>query len=286
VNRVSFDEAEQFSALVFSTDENTHFVAFSGTDDTLIGWKEDLEMSFREVVPAQRSAVEYLELVMSHLPGVFYLGGHSKGGNLAVFAAANIPAEMQPSILLMYNNDGPGFQRSVIESPGYQRVTDKIINFLPQSSVVGMLLNQSGHYQVVDSNESGIMQHNAFSWEVVGTNFVYEDGLSATSIKFNNALRAWMETVPNEERSEFIEALFTILEATGARTVKEFTQDKLTNAKAMISTFKQLEPETQAHLKLLLETFFAEIQKALRSSITEGISSLITRTFSRKRLPS
>lgn len=95
-----------------------------------------------------------------------------------------------------------------------------------------------------------------------------------------------METVPNEERSEFIEALFTILEATGARTVKEFTQDKLTNAKAMISTFKQLEPETQAHLKLLLETFFAEIQKALRSSITEGISSLITRTFSRKRLPS
>ena len=286
VNRVSFDEAEQFSALVFSTDDTTHFVAFSGTDDTLVGWKEDLEMSFRDVVPAQRSAVEYLELVMSHLPGVFYLGGHSKGGNLAVFAAANIPAEMQPSILLMYNNDGPGFQRSVIESPGYQRVTDKIINFLPQSSVVGMLLNQSGHYQVVDSNESGIMQHNAFSWEVVGTNFVYEDGLSATSIKFNNALRAWMETVPNEERSEFIEALFTILEATGARTVKEFTQDKLTNAKAMISTFKQLEPETQAHLKLLLETFFAEIQKALRSSITEGISSLITRTFSRKRLPS
>jgi len=286
VNRVSFDEAEQFSALVFSTDDTTHFVAFSGTDDTLVGWKEDLEMSFRDVVPAQRSAVEYLELVMSHLPGVFYLGGHSKGGNLAVFAGANISSEMQPSILLMYNNDGPGFQRAVIESPGYQRVANKILTFLPKSSVVGMLLNQSGHYHVVDSDETGFMQHNAFSWEVIGRTFVYQEGLSTASLKFNSALREWLDTVSLEEREDFVTVLFTILEATGARTLKEFTQDKLANAKAMIATFKQLEPETQGLMKSLLETFFSEIQKVLRSSITEGISSLITRTFGRKRLPS
>lgn len=286
VNRVSFDEAEQFSALVFSTDDTTHFVAFSGTDDTLVGWKEDLEMSFRDVVPAQRSAVEYLELVMSHLPGVFYLGGHSKGGNLAVFAGANISSEMQPSILLMYNNDGPGFQRAVIESPGYQRVANKILTFLPKSSVVGMLLNQSGHYHVVDSDETGFMQHNAFSWEVIGRTFVYQEGLSTASLKFNFALREWLDTVSLEEREDFVNVLFTILEATGARTLKDFTQDKLTNAKAMIATFKQLEPETQGLMKSLLETFFSEIQKVLRSSITESISSLITRTFARKRLPS
>ena len=286
INRVSFEEAEQFSALVFSIDDTTHFVAFSGTDDTLVGWKEDLQMSFREVVPAQRSAVEYLELVMSHLPGVFYLGGHSKGGNLAVFSAANLPADLQPSILLMYNNDGPGFQRAIIESPGYQRIANRIITFLPQSSVVGMLLNQSGLYQVVESDESGFMQHNAFSWEVVGRNFMYQEGLSASSIKFNTVLREWLDTVPFEEREEFINVLFTILEATGARTLKEFTQDKLANAKTMIAGFKQLEPETQAHLKNLLETFFSEIQKTLRSSITESISGLITRTFTRKRLPS
>ena len=286
VNRVSFDEAEQFSALVFSTDDTTHFVAFSGTDDTLVGWKEDLEMSFRDVVPAQRSAVEYLELVMSHLPGIFYLGGHSKGGNLAVFAGANISSEMQPSILLMYNNDGPGFQRAVIESPGYQRVANKILTFLPKSSVVGMLLNQSGHYHVVDSDETGFMQHNAFSWEVIGRTFVYQEGLSTASLKFNSALREWLDTVSLEEREDFVTVLFTILEATGARTLKEFTQDKLANAKAMIATFKQLEPETQGLMKSLLETFFSEIQKVLRSSITESISSLITRTFGRKRLPS
>jgi hypothetical protein len=286
VNRVSFDEAEQFSALVFSTDDTTHFVAFSGTDDTLVGWKEDLEMSFRDVVPAQRSAVEYLELVMSHLPGVFYLGGHSKGGNLAVFAGANISSEMQPSILLMYNNDGPGFQRAVIESPGYQRVANKLLTFLPKSSVVGMLLNQSGHYHVVDSDETGFMQHNAFSWEVIGRTFVYQEGLSTASLKFNSALREWLDTVSLEEREDFVTVLFTILEATGARTLKDFTQDKLTNAKAMIATFKQLEPETQGLMKSLLETFFSEIQKVLRSSITESISSLITRTFARKRLPS
>jgi len=286
INKVSYDEAEQFSALVFSVDEKTHFVAFSGTDDTLIGWKEDLEMSFCEVVPAQRSAVEYLELVMSHLPGVFYLGGHSKGGNLAAFAGANIPTDLQPGILRVYNNDGPGFQRSVIESPGYRRIANRIVNFLPQSSVVGMLLDQSGLYQVVASTETGFMQHNAFSWEVIGRSFVYREGLSASSIKFNAALREWLDSVPFEEREEFITVLFTILEATGARTLKEFTKDKLASAKAMIASFKQLEPETQAQMKALLETFFSEIQKTLRSSITESISSLITRTFTRKRLPS
>ncbi|MEL7645197.1 MAG: DUF2974 domain-containing protein [Anaerolineaceae bacterium] len=285
INRVSFDEAEQFSAVVFTVEENIHFVAFSGTDDTLIGWKEDLEMSFRDAVPAQRSAVEYLELVMSHLPGVFYLGGHSKGGNLAIFSAANIPADMQPGIVLIYNNDGPGFQRSVINSPGYQRIANRIITFIPQSSVVGMLLDQSGLYQVVDSTETGLMQHNAFSWEVIGRSFVYREGLSDSSVKFITALREWLDAVPLEEREEFTEALFTILEATGARTLKEFTQDKLATAKAMIASFKQLEPETQTLLKTLLETFFSEIQKLLRSSITEGISGLITRTFSRKRLP-
>ena len=115
---------------------------------------------------------------------------------------------------------------------------------------------------------------------------MYQEGLSASSIKFNAVLREWLDTVPFEEREEFINVLFTILEATGARTLKEFTQDKLANAKTMIAGFKQLEPETQAHLKNLLETFFSEIQKSLRSSITEGISGLITRTFTRKRLPS
>lgn len=286
VNRVSFDEAEQFSALVFSMDKYTHFVSFSGTDDTLIGWKEDLEMSFREVVPAQRSAVEYLDLLMSHLPGIFYLGGHSKGGNLAVFAAANIAAEMQPSIQRVFNNDGPGFQRSMLENPGYLRVIDKTVRFMPQSSVVGMLLNQSGLYQVVGSDESGVMQHDAFSWKVIGPNFVYLEGLSTGSIKFNAALREWLNNVPLEERKEFIDALFTILEATGARTLREFTQDKLAASKAMIASFKQLEPETQTHLKNLFETFFSEIQKMLRSSFSEEIRSLITRAFIRKRLPS
>jgi hypothetical protein len=223
---------------------------------------------------------------MSHLPGVFYLGGHSKGGNLAAFAGANIPTDLQPGILRVYNNDGPGFQRSVIESPGYRRIANRIVNFLPQSSVVGMLLDQSGLYQVVASTETGFMQHNAFSWEVIGRSFVYREGLSASSIKFNAALREWLDSVPFEEREEFITVLFTILEATGARTLKEFTKDKLASAKAMIASFKQLEPETQAQMKALLETFFSEIQKTLRSSITESISSLITRTFTRKRLPS
>jgi len=115
IDRIEFAKAEQFSAIVFSLDEQLHFIAFSGTDDTLAGWKEDLEMSFREAVPAQRDATRYAQAVMANLSGDFYLGGHSKGGNLAVYAAAHLTPEDQQRIIAVYNNDGPGFLANIIE---------------------------------------------------------------------------------------------------------------------------------------------------------------------------
>ena len=281
IDRIEFAKAEQFSAVVFSLDEQLHFIAFSGTDDTLAGWKEDLEMSFREAVPAQRDATRYAQAVMANLSGDFYLGGHSKGGNLAVYAAAHLTPEDQQRIIAVYNNDGPGFLANIIEKEGYQRIIHKVTTFIPQSSVAGILLEHEEKFQIIRSNETGLMQHNAFSWEVLGKHFVYEQELSKSSLVLSQAIRAWLNNISLEERSQFVEALFKVIDATGAKTLSELSEDKLATARAMITTFTQMEEETQNVLKKVVESFFAESQKILRSSLGEGVESFMQKTLKR-----
>ena len=281
IDRIEFAKAEQFSAVVFSLDEQLHFIAFSGTDDTLAGWKEDLEMSFREAVPAQRDATRYAQAVIANLSGNFYLGGHSKGGNLAVYAAAHLTPEDQQRIIAVYNNDGPGFLANIIEKEGYQRIIHKVTTFIPQSSVAGILLEHEEKFQIIRSNETGLMQHNAFSWEVLGKHFVYEQELSKSSLVLSQAIRAWLNNISLEERFQFVEALFKVIDATGAKTLSELSEDKLATARAMITTFTQMEEETQTILKKVVESFFAESQKILRSSLGEGVESFMQKTLKR-----
>ena len=281
IDRIEFAKAEQFSAVVFSLDEQLHFIAFSGTDDTLAGWKEDLEMSFRDAVPAQRDATRYAQAVIANLSGNFYLGGHSKGGNLAVYAAAHLTPEEQQRIIAVYNNDGPGFLANIIEKEGYQRIIHKVTTFIPQSSVAGILLEHEEKFQIIRSNETGLMQHNAFSWEVLGKHFVYEQELSKSSLVLSQAIRAWLNNISLEERSQFVEALFKVIDATGAKTLSELSEDKLATARAMITTFTQMEEETQTILKKVVESFFAESQKILRSSLGEGVESFMQKTLKR-----
>jgi len=281
IDRIEFAKAEQFSAVVFSLDEQLHFIAFSGTDDTLAGWKEDLEMSFREAVPAQRDATRYAQAVIANLSGNFYLGGHSKGGNLAVYAAAHLTPEEQQRIIAVYNNDGPGFLANIIEKEGYQRIIHKVTTFIPQSSVAGILLEHEEKFQIIRSNETGLMQHNAFSWEVLGKHFVYEQELSKSSLVLSQAIRAWLNNISLEERFQFVEALFKVIDATGAKTLSELSEDKLATARAMITTFTQMEEETQTILKKVVESFFAESQKILRSSLGEGVESFMQKTLKR-----
>lgn len=282
VNEVDFEKTKQFSALVFSQNWRTHFIAFSGTGETLAGWKEDLQMSFKSAVPAQKQAATYTKKAMSDMPGRFMLGGHSKGGNLAVFAAANLPKHMQRRLTAIYNNDGPGFQSKVINSTGYQNIVEKVNTYLPKSSVVGMILEHSGDYKVVGSFETGIMQHDAFSWGVRGPHFAYEDGLDSYSQSINKTLRAWLEKVPMDEREEFINALFDILQASGAKTFGELNEDKLPSATAMINTLLHLETQTKTHLKEVLEILFSEGQKEIKKKISEEFDHLTKKLVKKK----
>ncbi len=282
VNQVDYENTKQFSAVVFSLGEK-HFVAFRGTDDTLAGWKEDFQMSFMDEVLSQEQAVAYLAEVASGVPGEIRLGGHSKGGNLAVYAAAHADPAVQDRITWIYSNDGPGFTAKVIESPGYKRVVDRVSTFVPKSSCVGILLEHGEEYRVVGSSGIGLMQHNPLLWEVKGPGFVYEKDLTRACYNLDSALRSWLQKLTIEQRALFVDALFDLLHASGAQTLTDLSREKLGATLAMIKTLRHMEPSTRTLLRKTIRAFFTESRKVLEASIGADIGSLFARRSQKTR---
>lgn len=234
---------EQFAALTLHLPDGSAAVAFRGTDGTLVGWKEDFNMAFSTVVPAQLDAVRYLSDVAERTQGGIYLCGHSKGGNLAVYAAAFCAPEVQQRILGVRNFDGPGFTQQVISQPGFARILPRVRTYLPRSSVVGMLLEHEEAFTIVESRSVGIYQHNVYQWEIARGGFVELQQLSASSQLMDRALKDWVAAMPAEDRGRVINGLYAALSATQAETVRDVREHrKLAALKAVMD----LDPETRA----------------------------------------
>ncbi len=239
-------EQSQFAAITYILPDNSVFIAFRGTDDTLVGWREDFNLSFTSPVRSQQLAAEYVASVASVYRGDIRIGGHSKGGNLSVYAAAFVPPHVQERILTAYSNDGPGFLPDVLESEEYKRVAGRVVTFVPQSSVIGMLLEHSGEYHVIESTtHSGLFQHDPFSWSVVGPSFIHLEGLSKRGQRHDQVMRSWLSKLDGEERRKFTETLFGVLESTGAKTVSDLTELRLNNIGVMLRTFGNLDRATK-----------------------------------------
>ncbi|MCX4269047.1 MAG: DUF2974 domain-containing protein [Lachnospiraceae bacterium] len=248
VNQIDEREEKQFSALVAECQDTTCFVAFRGTDDTLVGWKEDFNMSYISAVPSQLEAVSYLERVAEKVTGRLRLGGHSKGGNLAVYAAVKCKKEVQDRIIGIYNNDGPGFSKEMLTSREYNRVRERIWTIVPQTSIVGMLLEHEEEYLVTKSSQSGIMQHDPLSWEVLGAKFVYLEEVKKNSRILDRTLKNWINKMTREQREEFVMALFHVFDEMGAKNLSELSEDKLGNLGALIKTIKHMTERDQEML--------------------------------------
>ena len=228
VRRALPEQTEQFSALTVLLPDGTAYVSYRGTDDTLYAWKEDCMMALSGAVPAQRDAADYLRTVAAALPGALRVGGHSKGGNLAVYAAAQADASIQSRITDIYNNDGPGFDEGFLASPGYPAIRDKILTLLPQFSIVGtLLLQDSGNCTVVRSNRFGIPAHDGFNWGVRGTAFLRSDALSRSSRAFDVTMEQVLGEMDMAQRREFIDTLFRLLSASGAVTLSDINERRL-----------------------------------------------------------
>lgn len=240
------DKAVQFAALTIETGDGAVYLAFRGTDDTLAGWKEDFHLACVPEIPAQRLAVEYTRQTAKQYPRKkLRLGGHSKGGNLAVWAALNVPDRVQRRIQQVWSNDGPGFHEDILSLPEHQEVARRIVTIIPQSSLVGMILEHDEDYTVVESSEKGLMQHDGFSWEVKGSGFVRLGSVTRQGRHHDLVLKEWVRQMPLDQREKFVEGLFTLLTASGAQTLTDLKEENLKAVGAMVKAMKDMEKDTR-----------------------------------------
>lgn len=243
----------QFCALEILLEDGTSFISYQGTDDSIVGWKEDFQLS-NGVVPAEKEAVDYLNRIGGIQSRPIRIGGHSKGGNLAIYAAAGCDAQVKDKIIEIYNNDGPGFTSEFLESEGLQAIKPKIRRYIPESSIIGMLLEHTVEPIMIKSSQKGPLQHDGFSWEVLGSTFPRCQELSKTGKIFDETLRSWIYQLNPTDREAFIEDFFSVLEAPGAKTLTELQEGGLKSAKAMFARSQELNPETRKIVEQLLKT--------------------------------
>ena len=240
-----FDEekVKQFAAVTFILPDGTNYIAFRGTDSTITGWKEDFLMSCTSETEGAKEAVDYLNIVSDNIKGDLMLGGHSKGGNFAMYASTFCNEVIKNRIVKVYNNDGPGFRDEIICSEEYKHSSEKIRSIVPQTSIIGQLLSNEGEQKVVKSNVNGIFQHDAMTWEIMDDEFVGAE-LDAISEFVKIALGSWLEQTDDETRQSIVSTIFSIIEETQVKDFKEFGSSLLKNSGTIIMELVNL-PKAQ-----------------------------------------
>ena len=255
-------ETKQFAAVTFILPDNSLFVAYRGTDDSIVGWREDFNLSFTRETMSQKAAVDYLTKIASVYRGKIRTGGHSKGGNHAVYAAVFAPQSVRERIIAANSNDGPGFVSEIINSPEYAQMEGKICTIVPQSSIIGMLLEHKENYSVVESSEKGgLFQHNPFSWSVLGTSFVHLDSLSEKGKRHDAVMSGWLSKLSAEERRIFTDTLFGVIESTGAKTVTELTTDQFSKITAAVKAYGSLDRDTKEKMYSFVKRLVSSIRQ-------------------------
>lgn len=238
---------KQFAAVVFILPDGTNYVSFRGTDSTITGWKEDFLMSCSSDTEGAKEAVCYLNDVANFIEGDLILGGHSKGGNFAMYASIFCDEEVKDRIVKVYNNDGPGFRDEIINTDEYKRAIPKICNIIPQTSIIGQLLSNDGQIKTIKSNAIGIFQHDAMTWEVTKDKFVYCE-LDDFSKFIKASLGTWLEELDDETRQSVVSTVFSMIEETETETFKEFGDSLFKNSKIILKELVNLPKEKREEL--------------------------------------
>ena len=254
----------QYASVTLKDESGKNYVFYRGTDSSILGLKEDFNMSFMTVIPGQIRALEYLKEAMEKYDGSFILGGHSKGGNFSVYASSFLDEKSQERIESVYNYDGPGFEESVIETDGYRRICPRVSSYIPQTSIVGMMLEHEEKYTTVHSSGSGVGQHNIYSWDVKGKSFIRAEGIDSSSRFIDGTLKSWLRNLDREKRGEFIDAVYTVIEKSGIDSMKELRDRWLTSGIKIIKEFRELPPETRKVMKEAMGVLFRSSKESLK----------------------
>lgn len=261
VSTTDLVEQQQFAGMHININPMLTFVAFRGTDSTIVGWKEDCNMSYIMPVPAQQSAVNYINRTCKGLFRKYYLGGHSKGGNLAIYSSMYCNPRLQKKISKIYSFDGPGFNQKVVDNPQYIAIKNRISAYVPVSSIVGMLMEHEEEYKVVKSSEVPLRQHEGFSWQIDKDAFVLTDEVDEFSCKMSNILKSWLAKVEDREKKIFIDAFFGIFENAGITELSGILSIDVRTAASMIKSIATLPPEVREVVGKMIKLLIAEGRK-------------------------
>lgn len=262
----SEDSDTQFAAVTYILPDESMYVAFRGTDATLLGWKEDMKIGYSKPIESQKLAAEYMNFVSRMNDYPIRTGGHSKGGNLAIFASMMCEVEARIRIIDIYNHDGPGFRPEIIENSAYSSLTDRIHKYIPKSSIVGIIF-ENDDYDIVESYGMGALQHNAFSWKVENGEFVRCERKFFTKEATDQTINEWIYSLKEEELDVFVNSLYDILTVKDAKTIEDLKKNPFKSFTAAVNKYKELSLDNQE----ILEEIFKRMRNIYGENVLEAI---------------
>ena len=273
INHVDEKNDEQMSATAYLVGDGSVYVAFRGTDDTIAGWREDFNLSYLAATPGQMRARDFLNEVLQSAEGPVRVGGHSKGGNFAVYASAFAESKLLKRIAQVYSFDGPGFRDEIVHSPEYEAVLPNVVSVIPESSLIGVILSGRYRHQVVKSNVTGIVQHDALSWQVYGNRFVPGQRSSA-SLYMDRVCREWLGTLSDENRKFFSDTLFSFLEGSETGSISEALSDRRRLTQDMLRVMGDMPRERRQEFLDIIGQFVRQSMHQTTAEAITGLSSL------------
>ena len=271
----------QFSAVTYTMGDGTRYIAYRGTDETIVGWKEDFNMAFLSPVPGQAYSVEYLNSVAEKFDGPFYVGGHSKGGNLAVYSAMNCDAKLQDRIVKVYSMDGPGFRPEVLKNCDYEKIADRVVKILPNSSLVGMIFESGMYFQVVKSKTFGLLQHDPYTWLVTGNHLVRADHLHERRQQMDNNLNEWILSLNEQQLRTFVDTLYQVITASRADNLIDFTAEWKKSMNGVIAALKEVDEDTVEALKEIVRSLFEITRENRKKQVAAKAEAALERLAGR-----
>ena len=260
------ENAIQFSATTFIFPNGDACVSFRGTDSTITGWRENFDMLYNDTVPAQILSVKYLNKVAGKIRGKITVVGHSKGGNLAIYAGVMCSEKAKEKIVEIQGFDSPGFNEQFVSSQKYTETESKIVKFVPEESMIGMLLNDTDTYRIVKSEGEGIHQHDPFLWIIEDNDFVTGEKIHTSAKLVTNTFKEWMNNFSPQQRELFVDGIFDIIEATNAQKAESFidwSENLKSNNALFFETIMDLDPETRSFMLKFLGNIFPSAKDSL-----------------------
>lgn len=266
IKSADLETEKQFCAVTFDLGPSTHYIAYRGTTATLTDWKEDFNMTFMRDIPSQRSALRYYQKQASRHPGTYFLGGHSKGGNLAVFTCLHSRGFLQNQIQRVFSVDGPGTKK-----PLPAAVQAKVTKFIPQASIIGLLLEPETGYQVVKSNAFGFRQHDPFTWEVNNASFALLTTTSRFSQLTQRSVSTWLSELDNATKKEFLDSLFSVLRATHYQDFRDMSANWEISVRLILKALSDTSPQVKHQWRTvtgqLIGTFFSGATETMKPQL-------------------